>query len=114
MYFVTWRLVKNSPELSAEERELVVAALRNFDLQRYELIGYVVMNDHVQVVVKPAADYNLTAIVQSWKSYTTNRLQRAHGRSGRVWQREYFDRIIRDDEELSGRLEYILGNPGKR
>ena len=56
------------------------------------------MNDHVHVVVKPAADYNLTAIVQSWKSYTTNRLQRAHGRSGRVWQREYFDRIIRDDE----------------
>jgi putative transposase len=72
------------------------------------------MNDHVHVVVKPAAGYHLTAIVQSWKSYTANRLQRAFRRTGRVWQRESFDRVIRDNEELSDRLAYIMGNPGKR
>ena len=43
-----------------------------------------------------------------------NRLPRGFGRTGRVWQREYFDRVIRDDEELGSRLAYIPGNPGKR
>jgi REP element-mobilizing transposase RayT len=114
VYFVTWRLAKAQPELSPDERDLVVAALRNFQGQRYRLIAYVVMNDHVHVVVVPNTGYGLTAIVQSWKSYTTNAIQRGFGRKGRVWQREYFDRVIRDEEELSNRLAYILGNPGKR
>ncbi len=114
MYFVTWRLAGTQSELSPDEKDLVVAALRNFDGQRYRITGYVVMNDHVHVVVEPQTGYHLTAIVQSWKSYTANRMQRRCGRTGRVWQREYFDRVIRDDEELSNRLTYILGNPGKR
>jgi REP element-mobilizing transposase RayT len=114
VYFVTWRLAQTQPELSADEKDLVIGALRNFDSQRYELLGYVVMSDHVHVVVKPATGHDLSAIVQSWKSYTANRLQRAHERTGRVWQREYFDRVVRDAEELSNRLAYIVGNPGKR
>jgi REP element-mobilizing transposase RayT len=114
IYFVTWRLAKGQSELSPEERDLVVATLRNFDAQRYRLTGYVVMNDHLHVVVEPSTGHNLTAIVQSWKSYTTNRMQRSCGRTGRIWQREYFDRVIRDDEELRNRLAYILGNPGTR
>jgi putative transposase len=114
VYFVTWRLAKTQPDLSFDERDLVVAALRHFDTRQYHLTGYVVMNDHVHVVVKPAADYPLTGIVQSWKSYAANRMQRVFGRTGRVWQREYFDRVVRDDEELANRLAYILGNPGKR
>jgi hypothetical protein len=84
------------------------------DSQRYRLIGYAVMNDHVHVVVEPSMGYDLTAIVQSWKSYTTIRVLRSFGRKGRIWQREYFDRVIRDDEELRNRLAYILGNPGTR
>jgi putative transposase len=114
IYFITWRLAKNQHELSPTERDLVSAALRHFDLQRYQLIGYVVMNDHVHVVAEPAPGYELAAIVHSWKSYTANRFQQIQGRSGRVWQREYFDRVIRDDDELKDRLGYILGNPSKR
>jgi hypothetical protein len=56
------------------------------DSQRYRLIGYAVMNDHVHVVVEPSTGHNLTKIVQSWKSYTTNRMQRSCGRKGRVWR----------------------------
>jgi REP element-mobilizing transposase RayT len=86
IYFVTWRVAKGQSELSPDERDLVVAALRNFGGQRYRLIGYVVMNDHVHVVVEPSTGHNLTKIVQSWKSYTTNRMQRSCGRKGRVWR----------------------------
>ncbi len=114
IYFITWRLDRSQPELTPHEKDLVVAALRHFDSQRYRLIGYVVMNDHVHVIASPGAGQSLTAIIHSWKSYTANRMQRAYGRIGRVWQREYFDRVIRDDRELNDRLECILGNPSKR
>ncbi len=113
-YFVTWRLAPGQSELLPDERDIVVAAFRHFDSQRYNLISYVVMSDHVHVIVTPVEGYDLTAIVQSWKSYTANRLQRSRGRKGQIWQREYFDRIIRDDQELTDRLAYIAGNPNKR
>src|ERR1700674_4018866 len=99
-YFVTWRLRKEQIDLSGGERETVAGALRHFDAERYQLIGFVVMNDHVHVVVTPLGTHRLDAIVQSWKSYTANRLQRSHQREGAVWQHEYFDRVIRDEGEL--------------
>lgn len=114
VYFVTWRLHKAQSELTADERAIVAAALHNFDNLRYRLMGYVVMNDHVHVVVEPYNGHGLTAIVQSWKSYTANRLQRSHARDGGVWQREYFDRVIRDEDELYEKLDYIRDNPQKR
>jgi len=37
---------------------MVIGALRNFDSQRYQPFGYVVMNDHVHVAVNPAAGFS--------------------------------------------------------
>jgi len=41
-------------------------------------------------------------------------MQRKHKRFGRIWQDEYFDRIVRDDEEFLQKLKYIAANPWKR
>ncbi len=81
-YFITWRLRDIQAELSGKEREVVASALRSFDGTRYHLIGFVVMNDYVHVVVRLIENHMLTKIIQSWKSYTANRLQRAHRRKG--------------------------------
>jgi len=70
IYFVTWRLRKTQRELSADERQVVVATLRHFDRQRYDLFAYVVMNDHVHVVVSLRAELKLAETVRLWKSYT--------------------------------------------
>ncbi len=35
-------------------------------------------------------------------------------RRGQVWQHEYFDRIVRNDNELVEKLNYIVRNPWKR
>ncbi|MFH1095530.1 MAG: hypothetical protein V1728_04900, partial [Candidatus Micrarchaeota archaeon] len=42
------------------------------------------------------------------------RLHRTSSRRGRVWQEEYFDRIVRDVVELQEKAEYIGRNPWKR
>jgi len=72
IYFVTWRSQKMQPHLTPGERSLVVSALKYFDLQRYELLAYVVMPDHVHVLVQPLDDYAFQDIVRSWKSYASN------------------------------------------
>ena len=48
------------------------------------------------------------------KGATTRAANALLGRSGAFWQREYFDRIVRDETELMAKLEYIVGNPYAR
>jgi REP element-mobilizing transposase RayT len=114
IYFVTWRLHTSQPELAAEARAVVFDAIRHFNEDRYVLFAYVVMNDHVHVLVKPRNNYPLYTIMHSWKSFTAHQLQRQFGRQGAVWQEEYFDRIVRDEDELLQKAQYILNNPRKR
>src|SRR5208282_5768872 len=106
-YFVTWRLARGQQELDASERDLVMAAITRFDGQRYELAAYVVMDDHVHALLTPLAAHDLAGILHSWKSFTARQMQRQHKRFGRVWQDEYFDRIVRDDNEFAQKRDYI-------
>jgi hypothetical protein len=55
----------------------------------------------------------LNQIVQTWKSYSAYKLQRDFCRCNRIWQDEYFDRIVRDQDELNEKAQYILNNPLK-
>lgn len=113
-YFVTWRLQKAQAELSEVERALVAESLRHFDGRRYLLHAYVVMNDHVHVLVEPRAAFRLESIVQSWKSFSAKRIGTLRGLAGTIWQREYFDRVIRDEDEYRQKRDYILENPFRR
>jgi len=113
-YFVTWRLRPKQPLLKPAERDLIGSVLSHFDKSRYTLFAYVIMDDHVHVIIEPLAGEPLQSIIQSWKSFSANRLQRQHGRKGTVWQDEYFDRIIRDEAEFLEKTHYIINNPLKR
>ncbi|HEY3383214.1 MAG TPA: transposase [Vicinamibacterales bacterium] len=113
-YFVTWRLARGQAALTDGERDVVADALRHFDGRRYQLIGFVVMDDHVHVVVVPRAGERLERLLHSWKSFTSHRFCRHGERRPPMWQDEYFDRLLRTDGELDEKLEYITGNPWKR
>jgi len=114
LYFVTWRLRGGLADLSDEERDLVASSLRHFDGQRYGLHAYVVMNDHVHVIVEPRPDFHLEAILHSWKSFTAKHIGQDRQHVGGIWQDEYFDRVIRDDTEYDQKRAYILENPFRR
>lgn len=113
VYFITWRLQQFQVDLSSDEREVIVSALQHFADSRYELYAYVVMHDHVHVMVKPFQKYRLQDIVHSWKSFTAHKFRRVSGRKPPIWQEEYFDRIIRDEKEFIDKAQYILNNPLK-
>jgi putative transposase len=114
VYFVTWRLKEGLADLSDEERDLVASSLRRFDGRRYVLHAYVVMNDHVHVIVEPHLDFRLEDILHSWKSFSAKRIGEFRRQVGTVWQEEYFDRAIRNDAEYQQKRGYVLDNPFRR
>ncbi len=57
---------------------------------------------------------SLAAVVQNLKSVSARRVNALRGRPGEaVWQRGYFERVIRTDKEMNALREYILGNPAR-
>jgi putative transposase len=114
LYFVTWRLREGLADLSEKERDLVASSLRHFDGRRYVLHAYVVMNDHVHVILDPHPDFPLEAILHSWKSFSAKRIGEHRQHVGAIWQDEYFDRAIRDDVEYQQKRDYLLDNPFRR
>ena len=95
----------------ARVARLVQEALLYFDGSRYRLHAWVIMPNHVHVLLMPARNHSLSSIVQSWKSYTAvtaNRLLRRHGE---FWHRDYFDRYIRDDRHFAAAVTYVEANP---
>ena len=55
---------------------------------------------------------SLGAIVGSFKSAVTKRVNTLRGAQGRsIWQRNYYEHVIRDDDDLGVLREYIVNNP---
>jgi hypothetical protein len=55
----------------------------------------------------------LEDIILSWKGFTARQMNPLIGRTGRVWQRDYFDRLVRNARHLANCTRYIRRNPEK-
>lgn len=94
---------------------VVQDALLRFDGDRYRLLAWCIMPNHVHVLLEPHR--SLARIVQSWKSYT-GRWALAHNAElglgipgGALWMRDYWDRHIRDERHFLAVVGYIHRNP---
>lgn len=97
----------------AEAAKIVEDALLYFDSTRYNLYAWCIMPNHVHVLFEPTNGYEPMAVAASWKSYTANQLQRKRLIAGEVWERDGFDRYIRNEEHFNNALQYIENNPVK-
>ena len=91
-----------------EHASVVASALRHFDGVRYEVHAWCVMPNHVHVLFHLASGRDLSRVVHSWKWFTAHKIG-----LGVIWQREYFDRVIRSPEDFRETRRYILENPIK-
>ncbi|MCH7224724.1 REP-associated tyrosine transposase [Haloferula sp. A504] len=95
-----------------DHARIVAETLQHFDGDRYRLLEWVVMPNHVHVLFRPDAA-TLDRIVQSWKRFSARQINRRLERSGIVWARDYFDRYIRDESHFNRTRAYIRNNPVK-
>ena len=78
--------------------------------------GILVLNDAVGAGLKPAPTtyrrHGLSEIVRGFKTFSSSRINALRNTPGApVWQRSYYDHIIRDEGELARVQEYIYDNP---
>jgi REP element-mobilizing transposase RayT len=93
--------------------KIVDEALRHFDRQRVLLISSVVMPNHVHALLIQNADHPLEHLLHSWKTFSSRNTNRLVGRSGTLWQRSYFDRLVRNEKHFRNCVRYIRRNPEK-
>jgi len=80
---------------------------------KYKLVAWVVMPNHAHMLCTPCAEYSLAAIMHSVKSFTSSEANKILNRSGQFWQKEYFDRYIRNARQFAKTVAYIENNPVK-
>ncbi len=95
------------PECAHLVEEILLAQ----DDRSYQLIAWAIMPNHVHVLIATKAGIRLADIVKQWKGASAHAINQVTGRSGRLWQREYWDRFIRDEAHFLRTQAYIEGNP---
>jgi type I restriction enzyme R subunit len=90
--------------------QVVVDAILFGVLERYDLFAFVVMANHLHVLLTPRIA--LARITKGLKGYTSYRINELHNCRGRiVWQDESYDHWVRDEEEFFRIIDYIERNP---
>lgn len=113
--FVTFRKLNRDP-LPEPARNLVLQHCMHDQGRRIRLHAAVVMPDHVHLLLTPLCDeegwpYGLPAILKLIKGTSARSVNQFLGSSGPVWQEESFDHVLRSDESLQQKLDYIRQNP---
>lgn len=111
--------------------EIVISNWLYFSGKMYDLISWVIMPNHVHLLIKEYLNNDISSIVKKWKSYTSKEIIKISDhlkqdtdkyrykkieldnliRSNKIWQKSYWDHYIRNDEELYNTILYIDQNP---
>ncbi len=111
MFFVTTVTWKRVPIFRVEGRaRLMIDVLLEYrDQRKYLLHEFVVMPDHLHLLLTPAPDISLERAIQFIKGGYSFRLRKAE--KIQVWQESFTNHRIRDAEDHARHVEYVRSNP---
>lgn len=79
----------------------------------FELIAWVVLPDHIHMIINPKEN-NLSTLIKKIKlSFSMKYLKEHNLKSGKLWQNRFWDHIIRDQNDMNRHIDYIHYNPVK-
>ncbi|MGA2686409.1 MAG: transposase [Verrucomicrobiota bacterium] len=99
----------NQPDIAC----LAERALFHFDGQRYRLLAWCIMPNHIHALIETREGFPLADVLHSWKSFTSHKANASLRRTGGFWEREYLDRFVRNAEHYAKVVAYIEENPVK-
>lgn len=93
--------------------DAVVGELEALTEMRVSVPHFTIMPNHWHALLVSQEPWNvaLNAVMRRLKGRTAKRIRRAGEVAGRFWQREWFDRWVRNEEEWMRCVEYIRQNP---
>ena len=99
---------KNGAYLNAEVIDLVKEYLLKIDESLCKIIAFSIMPNHIHILLVQNGE--LAKIVQHIKGGLAFHINKELGKSGSLWQKDYFDKAIRDEKHFGVTYEYIKNN----
>ena len=114
--FVTFSTLKKKTILKNPKIANVVQhVLLDLEKERkLKLLEYVIMPDHIHLLISERGGYSFENILRLFKTKSSKEINKIRNTKGRNWERRYFDRIIRSEDEYRKAIKYIRYNPVKK
>ncbi len=93
--------------------EIVQQTIEYENERTCKVASWVVMPNHVHILLRPLNGHSLSDILKRIKGVSARKINELEGSSGSVWQPDYFDRFIRDEDHFLKTIKYIKNNPVK-
>ena len=113
IYFIT-TVTQNRSEIFKDfnSARIVINSMRQLHECEYvQSLSWVVMPDHLHWLIQLSDEYSLAEIIKRLKAQSAHSINRYLDSSGSVWQRSYYDRGLRKEEDIKVVSRYIVANP---
>jgi|GEM_PF-23526 diaminopimelate epimerase len=118
-YFEEYDSILDSSEISGnllkenKNAEIVKEAIHYRDGKDYQLICYTIMSNHVHLIFYKA-EKQVFKILGSLKRHTSRQINILNNTTGvKVWQKESYDNLIKNRNDLANKIKYVINNPVK-
>ena len=118
IFFVTACTRKRKAMLASEQvAEILIDEWQSAQQRHGWHVGrYVIMPDHVHLFCTPNRNStSLSGFVGAWKRWSSRRISKmprtASTATGTIWQREFFDHLLRSEESYDQKWNYVRDNP---
>jgi REP element-mobilizing transposase RayT len=112
IYFVTF--CTQTTAITENEQRIVLDHIKEGDGTFYDCYAAVVMPDHVHLLFKPKDGVTMSRVMKGIKGVSAHKVNQNRNTKGVIWQKESFDRIVRDGNEFDEKLNYMYNNPLKK
>jgi len=116
VYFITTCTHDRQQRLtSGQVVSILIDEWRKARLRHGWMVGrYVVMPDHAHFFCAPEpVGKSLSDFIGAWKRWTSKRVNQHLGGHGRLWQEEFFDRVLRSNDSYNQKWHYVMENPAR-
>jgi len=111
-YFVTFYTRKTV--FNENEQRIILSHIKEGDGIFYNCYAVIVMPDHVHLLLRPNEKISLSRIMHGIKGVSAHKINLYRNTRGAIWQKESYDRIVRDEKEFDEKLNYMYNNPIKK
>ena len=113
IYHITTRTHAHEPLFNNfEAGRLVVKQINHEEKAGHiKTLAFVIMPDHLHWLMQLITDRPMSVAVNNVKSFSARRINQQQNRTGRVWQKGFYDRALRREEDVIVSARYIIANP---
>jgi putative transposase len=112
-YFVTAKCWQSRAVFQVPENaEILIETIFHYrDSSAYLLHEFVVMPDHLHLLLTPSTTASLEKAIQLIKGGSSHRIHKVRDQRMEIWQVGFYDWTIRDRDDWQSKVEYIHDNP---